>query len=986
MSEPKMISPLLDHYLMGQPISDHDGVRCCPAVTKIGGNKYIVKIISIPASQVQLEGLLLAGAYNNKYAALSYYKDLADGVAAEAEILKNLSRFEGFVPYEDLQIVEMDEGRIGYEVYLLSPYKRCLERHMRKHPLTQLQAVNLGLDLCASMVMCRRAGYLYVDLKPGNIFMNEKNEYCVGDLGFVRLDALKYANLPDKYRSAYTAPELEDVLNPLNETVDTYAIGLILYQIYNDGALPESGTQAPPAYADPEIAEIIMKAIAADPDQRWKDPMEMGQALVAYMQSNSVNDVPIIPIPEEPAPEEPAPEEGPVTDEEPIEEIQAEPGDLEPETPAEPSEPEPEVSDEPEAEDPASPEISAAPAVAEAPVEQMVDDVAYEELSEDASDILAQADELIAMEPPAPVIPPEPIDVPIPEPIMLSDDTPEEPAEEDPDAEEENPSDPEQAEPIVAEPENPESEIIPADAEDKDEEKPADPPAPEKRKGPLGMIAIILAILLLFGAAAYGYHYYQTEYLQTISKLEILGQQNNLTVQLTSDIDDGLLTVTCTDSYGNVIPSPVENGVARFDNLNPDTIYKVSVSIDGFHELRGQTTATYTTPTQTSIVQFNATAGTAYGSVVLTFTVEGPDSNSWTVFYSTEGEVEKSETFSGHVLTLNDLTPGKEYTFRLAGTEDMYLVGSNTLSFTIESPVLAENLAITKCTTDGITAVWTAPAGVDGMTWVVRCYSDGGFDQTIETTDLTATFTEINPSEAFTVEVTGKGMSTGVMTHISARSATITESVADTSKPLTLTVSWSFDGDTPQGGWLVTYGAEGTGKEETLLVADPTISIYPAMSGDTYHFTVNAADGITVFENTFSHETGAIQLFSGYGVTSDDMSFRMCNTPSYSDWSWYDLESWDYTSTFESGANMSLVLILDAEYDISDDYIDVLFVIRNEDRDIICTSSTGASWTYLWDDGHCELDVPTIPTESGRYSIDIYFNGMAVARDFFSIE
>ena len=158
------------------------------------------------------------------------------------------------------------------------------------------------------------------------------------------------------------------------------------------------------------------------------------------------------------------------------------------------------------------------------------------------------------------------------------------------------------------------------------------------------------------------------------------------------------------------------------------------------------------------------------------------------------------------------------------------------------------------------------------------------------------------------------------------------------------------------------------------------------MSGDIYQFTVNAADGMTVFENTFSHETGAIQLFSGYGVTTDDLSFRMCNTPSYDDWSWYDLDSWDYTSSFESGAKMSLVFIVDAEYDISDDYIDVLFVVRNENRDVVCTSSTGASWTYLWDDAHCELDVPTIPTEPGEYSLDIYFNGMAVARDFFTIE
>ena len=47
MSDPKLISPLLDGFAMGSPISDHDGVRCCPAMRKENEDKYIVKIISL---------------------------------------------------------------------------------------------------------------------------------------------------------------------------------------------------------------------------------------------------------------------------------------------------------------------------------------------------------------------------------------------------------------------------------------------------------------------------------------------------------------------------------------------------------------------------------------------------------------------------------------------------------------------------------------------------------------------------------------------------------------------------------------------------------------------------------------------------------------------------------------------------------------------------------------------------------------------------
>lgn len=190
MSEPKLISPMLDDFAMGDPMSSHHGVRCCPAMKRDSDNKYIVKIISIPASQVQLNALLLTGAYRSEGAALSYFKDLSDGVVQEAQTLQKLSSFEGFVPYEQWQVVPM-ENEVGYDVYLLGEYRRTLERFFRRNTMTHLGAVNLGLDLCAAAAVARRAGYLYVDLKPGNVCISEDQEYRICDLGFVPMVSLK---------------------------------------------------------------------------------------------------------------------------------------------------------------------------------------------------------------------------------------------------------------------------------------------------------------------------------------------------------------------------------------------------------------------------------------------------------------------------------------------------------------------------------------------------------------------------------------------------------------------------------------------------------------------------------------------------------------------------------------------------------------------------------------------------------------------------
>lgn len=149
LSEPKLISPLLDGFVMGDPMSEHDGVRCCPAMKKDSDEKYIVKILSIPANQTKVEALLLTGAFPNSAAALDYFRGLGQDIVNETEELEKLSKLEGFLPFDGVQMLPMD-GEVGYDVYLLSPYRRSLERYFRKEVITHLAAVNLGLDLCAA--------------------------------------------------------------------------------------------------------------------------------------------------------------------------------------------------------------------------------------------------------------------------------------------------------------------------------------------------------------------------------------------------------------------------------------------------------------------------------------------------------------------------------------------------------------------------------------------------------------------------------------------------------------------------------------------------------------------------------------------------------------------------------------------------------------------------------------------------------------------
>ena len=999
MSEPKKILPLLEGFLIGEPISDHDGVRCCPALEESTGKKYIVKIISVPASSDKLEALLLAGAFPDREAALVYFKSLSQDIVEEAVLLQRLARLEGFAAYERWQVVPMDNGE-GYEVWMLNPYRPTLERHMSRHCMTHLGAVNLGLDLCSALAVSRRSGHVYVDLKPENILICEDGEYRIGDIGFISLSSLPYASLPDRYRSAYTPPEITDAYSALNDTMDIYAAGLILYQVYNDGVLPSAAAGDalnPPEFADPEMSAIILKACAPVVEDRWQSPAEMGQALAAYLQKNTVNDTPIVPLPEpveeEPQPEE-LPSEEPSTDalleevdqaleaagvdlnatadvceipEEPVEELpenespEVQPEDTEPDEDADPS-------------DLAVEEVSTE--VEECDQEEACSE--EEPVIDEVTQMLAQADELIAHEMPEPVVAPAPIDVPIPVIVPQLEDESEEAPDLTP-VEEEASSEPE----------------IPVDTE----VGPEDTDAPEedildeyfyeesqntskRSKGLIvALFSLIAAACLILGS----YAFYQFYYLQDISAIHLSGSEDRLTVALTTDIPDELLTVVCTDSYGITQRSPVVDGIAQFSGLSPKTRYKVLVEIDGFHKLTGMISGIHITQEQTAIVNFSAITGGESGSVILNFTVQGPDANEWKVTYSAEGEQEKSVTFQGRMVTISGLTIGKEYTFRLESVSDLYVVGTDTIQYKISKLIYPENLTALGFRNGALSVVWDAPEGETVESWTVRCYNGTGYDKTITVTDTTAVFEDLNTAAAYTIEVCAAGMSLGSRTYVSANSVTISKPLVDTSDPNRLTLSWDYEGTTPTGGWLVIYTLDGVSQQQVIQSDSPSVQITPMIPGCQYTISIQTAAGTTVFGGTLSCMTPEAVSFSGYDISAKFMKFAMCRTPSKKDWDKSDVKKKDYTTEFEAGESASFAVTLEHEYNTSSDKITTLFLIRDEEGNIVTTATQTRTWTSMWYKGFGKFTIPTMPSTPGNYTVEIYFNGQHVTTQAFTI-
>lgn len=1024
LSELKLISPLLDEFMVGEAFSDHDGVRCYPAMKRDSDERYILKVISIPASQVRLDALMLTGAFKDQEGAISYFGQLARDVENELAILDRLAKMEGFLPYEACQIAPKEDSA-GFDVYLLGTYKRSLERHFRKYPMTHLAAVNLGLDMCACLTVCRQAGFLYADLKPGNIYISDDNEYRIGDIGFLPIVSLKYASLPDRYRSAYTPPELADPFAPISPSIDIYAAGLILYQAYNGGVLPFSG-QAPteplpaPLYADYEMSEIILKACAPNPADRWEDPIKMGQALVGYMQRNGVNDTPIIP----PSVQLDSDETDKVEDfdEEPVEETDSEvlfeQADevgqmmiehmLDPDS-ASSEETVTEVAEE--AEEPAQEEEDITNlsflddlAVDETvPQEEMAEDVVYSDLTDDVTNMLEQADDLIAHEAPAPAVAPDPVEIPVPEPILpepeviyAEEDLPEEDVSDAP-AESSLDETVAAISEAVAVSEIPVSDDAPEDIAIDDSliSETQDEPVVEEeneyfdeetpRKNNLGnkILAGILAVVILACLAVAGFIFYRDYYIKVIDDIQLTGVDNTLTVSVSTKADHNMLTVVCTDTYGNKNTAPLKNGFATFTDLTPDSLYTVTVDISGFHSLKGETRATFTTAPQTEIMSMDAIAGIESGTMILSFTTKGHDYDQWTLVCTAPGEPTLTTTFSGHMATVTGLTVGKTYTLTLDAAGNGYVVGKTTMEYTVTELVYAEDLKVTSLDQNGLVVTWETPEGMNVSQWTVLCYNASGFSQNVTTAENTATFTEIDPTVSYSVKVTASGMSDGKEITISANAITVTNFNTAVQNGA-MSVNWEFSGKAPNCPWVLTYTIDGYEQTYNAVTNGNSATIGAVAPGAVYLFKLQLQDGVTsVICSEFEVTIPSAPNFGAFGIAKENMTWLMCLAPNQADWNRFHVTS--YQTSFVPGQKAGFVAYLHYMYGISYDPLNLMYVIRNDQGQVISIHNTITTWTALWLNFYGHFTVPTLPQTAGDYTMDIYFNGASVHQQSFSI-
>ena len=962
MTDFSAVSPLLDGFTVGDCLSSRDGVSCYALRHDASGQEFVLKHISVPASEDQLQALLLSGAYPTAEAANEYFRRVADGLAEEFTLSRTFADCPNILHFLAHQVVERTDGA-GFDVYAVTDKAVSLEAYAANSALTKLQAINLGLDLCAALCALRAAGYLHQNIKPENVF-TVGGRFLLGDLGLVSLQDIRYSSLPEQYIGPYTAPELHDIMAEQNSTTDLYAVGMLLYRIYNGGHAPFedekitakeadrmrlTGKELPvPMYADYELAEILQKACAFRPEDRYQTPEELRLALELYMKRNGIADVLIVP---------------PIV------------SDPEPEFSEELSEDEPDApisfTDVSELDDDFIRHFSPDTAALDETVAQMLAEDAREEKARPADDTKSAEE---------------------PEPAEETESAPAEESEPAPaeKAETLNPTD--GSLPEIREFDAPAAELtlVEEDHSVRRSSKPSAASAGDSKSSRkdrtvrrvvlICLLAILATALLIYFFTPLGqklYHY--TVHIERMDVTEVT--TGSVAVRLTANIEQPPVELSCKDAYGNSFTAEPVNGTAVFRGLESGTLYTVTAALKsnaGLHRLTGVTTVTASTLPSTEVLVMTASAGTEEGAVVIDLVVKDgdPEPSAWTVSCSCDGEDSTERTFPGtdRRFEISGLSVGKEYTFRLVSSDLCCIDGETSAVYTTEKEVTAEGLTMESFVDGTLTVRWDCTSEPPKGGWTVTCTDPDGTVVSSETEQCQASFDGLSVGTAYRIGLQASGLFVPPMLDIPDTLVHIDKLTAQEAED-GVHVQWSCSDADPEG-WVLLCTPVGGGGTVTAHNAEGTEFVLTDLLPNTvYTLELKSAGKRTAVGHEHLEYTVAMpERFDSRGIKADNAALTLFAVPEKEDWQRKDLD----TPKSEFDASVRFAYKLTAPTGRYKGDFSLLYIVRDENGVPVDYGTAQYVWNevWSWDSGALfgMAGSAEVPDRNGSYTLELYFS------------
>ena len=264
-----------------------------------------LKVITVPQSSAEVRSVISEGMSVSQ--AEAYFHGIVEELMHEFSIMFKLKGTANVVSCEDLRVLEHPDG-IGWDILIRMELLHPLLPYVYQHPMARRDIIRLGIDICKALELCQRYNIIHRDIKPENIFISDNGDYKLGDFGIARTIERTTSGLSKKGTYSYMAPEVY-AGREYGFSVDTYSLGLVLYRMLNKNRgpfLPQppeaitfssreqalarrmSGEPLPrPFYGEGRLGEIVLKACAFDPKDRYSSPQQLRQELEAILYTQT---------------------------------------------------------------------------------------------------------------------------------------------------------------------------------------------------------------------------------------------------------------------------------------------------------------------------------------------------------------------------------------------------------------------------------------------------------------------------------------------------------------------------------------------------------------------------------------------------------------------------------------------------------------------------------------------------------------------------
>jgi serine/threonine-protein kinase len=168
----------------------------------------------------------------------------------------------------------------------------------RSGQLTPAKAVSLARQTAEGLAEAHRLGVIHRDLKPQNIMIDGEGNARIMDFGIARIQEVEgltgsgvFIGTPE-----YMSPEQAELKN-VDSRTDIYSLGVVLFEMLTgrapfEGETPlgiamkhKSEPPRSPSELNPhvpaDLASVVLKALAKDPDRRYQSAEEMASDLEA---------------------------------------------------------------------------------------------------------------------------------------------------------------------------------------------------------------------------------------------------------------------------------------------------------------------------------------------------------------------------------------------------------------------------------------------------------------------------------------------------------------------------------------------------------------------------------------------------------------------------------------------------------------------------------------------------------------------------------